>query len=289
MKKLIALMSFVGIAACDQASQQAQAIAPASAAPQEINKVEVEKIIAEYIDKNPQAIMDSVEKYQQQQMIAEQESAKKTVIEKKDKIFSAKQSVVVNAGTGSSYVVEFFDYNCGYCKRATPSVNKLIDERKDLKIVFVEFPVLGPSSELAAKAALAVQFKQPEKYLEFHNKLMAHQGQKDIAVLKQLGAEIGLVDFNFEEEVKNPDVEAAIADNRKLGEELSIHGTPAFIINDELVPGALPYEDIIKIVEETEKEKAASASAPAPEAPAPEVAAPAPQAPAAETAPAPAE
>lgn len=249
MKKLLVITALLSISACDEANSNANASVNAAGG---LNEAQVQEIVGKYIDENPKAIIGSLEKYQQEEMQAQQEKAKNAVKENRDAMLKSKHSAVLNPNK-DNYIVEFFDYNCGFCKRATPAVNKILDEQKDVTFVFIELPVLGPSSEMAAAAAVVVQLKRPEKYLAFHNALMEHNGAKDLTVINQIARDLDIRDIKFAEEIRQPEITAAIEENRKLASELGIGGTPAFVINDELVPGAIPYEEIVKVLKETAK------------------------------------
>jgi len=248
LKKLLVVTTFLTIGACDSANSTTTTSGNSG-----LTEAQVREIVGKYIDENPKVIIASLEKYQQQQMAEDQEKAKTAVKDNRDRMLNSKHSAIVGDANSANYMVEFFDYNCGFCKRATPAVNQVLAEQKNIKVVFLELPVLGPSSELAAAAAITVQLKEPGKYLAFHNKLMEHNGPKDLVVINDLAKEVGITDIKFAEEIHSPEVLAAIEENRKLADDLGIRGTPAFVINDELVPGAIPYEEMVKVIKETSK------------------------------------
>lgn len=252
MKKFLTISTILAAGLALSACDNMQSNPPSSgAAASGLTETQVQEIVAKYIDENPQALIDSLEKYQAQMMKKQQEAAKNAIKENRAAILESEFNAKFGELDSKNYVVEFFDYNCGFCKRVTPTVDKLIDEQDDLKIVFVEFPVLGASSELAAAAALVVQQKRPEKYREFHNAMMAHNGKKDLSSINQIARDLDIRDINFAEEVKNERIAQAIEANRVIADKLGIRGTPAFVINDELIPGAVPYEEIVKVLEET--------------------------------------
>jgi protein-disulfide isomerase len=120
-----------------------------------------------------------------------------------------------------------------------------------LRIVFKEFPILGPASLVASKAALAS--RSQGKYLEYHTALMSHRGQLDEAVILRLAKSVGLDTDKLKADMESAEVAKAIADNQKLAEELGIRGTPAFVIGDELVPGAIKLDDMKSYVDAARK------------------------------------
>lgn len=206
-----------------------------------VSKEEIEKIVADYIQKNPKLILDSVAKHQQQAMAEEEKKAQGNIKEKLAEIEHDSASPIAGNPKGDVVVAEFFDYSCGYCKKVLPSVVKLAEEDKKIKFVFKELPILGPNSELAAKAALAVNMVSPEKYFEFHKKLMGGHvsGQDSIdSIAKEVGIDIKAM----QDKIKSPEVEKLISKNKELAANIGIHGTPAFVIGGELVPGAVDYE-----------------------------------------------
>lgn len=251
MKKMLVkttiLSSIILLGACDNANGKSSATAGG------LNEEQVREIVASYIDENPEAIIASLEKMQLEEAKKQQEAAKNAVKENRSKLLESKHSAAFGDLDSKNYIVEFFDYNCGYCKRSQPTVEKLIDTQKGLKVVLIELPVLGPSSELAASAAVVVQLKRPEKYREFHEALMKHNGKKDLSVINQIARDLDIRDIKFAEEIREHAVVEAIEKNRALADTLGIRGTPAFVINDEILPGAAPYEQILSILEETKK------------------------------------
>ncbi len=211
------------------------------------SKEEIEKIIADYIQNNPKLILESVSKYQQH---ASEEDNKKALASIKDKLNEVENdptSPVAGNPKGDVVLVEFLDYSCGYCKKVLPSIIKFIEEDKNIKVVFKELPILGPNSELTAKAALAVHIISPNKYFAFHKKLMGGQvgGQESInTAAKELGIDVKAM----EEKMKSPEIEKIIAKNRELASSIGIHGTPAFVVGGELVPGAVDFDTLKALV-----------------------------------------
>jgi protein-disulfide isomerase len=213
-----------------------------------IDKEEIEKIIAEYIKKNPQVILDSVSAHQQNAAVEEEKKAQNSIKEKLAEIENNPSSPVAGNKKGDVVIVEFFDYACGYCKKVLPSVTKIIEEDKNVKFVFKELPILGANSELAAKAALAVYIISPDKYFEFHKQLMEGRisGQDSLNnIAKNLGIDVAAL----EKTMKSDAVEKIISDDRKLAAEIGIRGTPAFIVGGEFIPGAIDYNILKELVD----------------------------------------
>ena len=140
---------------------------------------------------------------------------------------------------GDVTLVEFFDYNCGYCKRAHPLVQQLLDEDKDIRYIYKQFPILSETSYYAARAALAVQLGQPDKFQAFHDKLYAHQGSlADEAQVQAIAKSAGVDWSKVEAKIKDGSIDQNLGTNRALAEAMSISGTPGFIIGDQILRGA---------------------------------------------------
>ena len=172
---------------------------------------------------------------------AESEKHKAAVKQYSQALFSSPRQVVLGNPTGNVTFVEFFDYNCGYCKRAMDDMLTLMKNDPKLKVVLKEFPVLGPGSVEAARVAVAVrmQDKTGKKYLEFHQKLLGGRGQADkahaLAVAKDIGLDMGRLDKDLE----SPEVKATLEESFKLAEALGLNGTPSYVIGDDVVIGAV--------------------------------------------------
>ena len=139
-------------------------------------------------------------------------------------------------------VVEFFDYNCGYCKRAVPDIRAILEEDKNVKFVFKEMPILGPSSRTAAQYALAAH--KQGKYFDYHAKLMEHRGPKDEATLEKMAKDLDLNVDQMKVDANSEETNQAIEDSINLAGEIGIRGTPAFVIESELYRGYLGLEGL---------------------------------------------
>ncbi len=208
-----------------------------------LTKSDVEKIVRDYIKSNPQEILNAVDEYQRA-LVSEQ---RKTVLAQNK--FSLFKDEAPEAGNpkGDVAVIEFFDYNCGYCKRVLPDIQKLLDEDKNVRFIFKDFPILGPSSELASKWALAAA--KQGKYLDYHKALMTAQGALNEEVLSSLAKDLGLDVDRLKKDAQGSDISEAISKNRALAASLGLSGTPAFIIGDEVAPGAITIERFRSLVE----------------------------------------
>ena len=210
-------------------------------------KKDINAMIEAYIKENPKALLDSVVKYQEEQAAAEQEKMDEGV---KTFIPSLKEHAdlpFIGNKDGDVTIVEFFDYNCGYCKKAYTELQKIIDEDKKVKVVFIDLPILGPNSHVVSKWALAAQ--KQDKYFDYHKTLMNFQGQKTDETLEKLAKEAGLDVAKLKKDKEDPSIEKAIARNQALATSVSVQGTPGFIINDQIIRGymeAAQMKEMIK-------------------------------------------
>ena len=204
-------------------------------------RTEIEAIIKDYLIKNPEIMQDVLQELEKRQTMAETEKAKAAITSNKEALFNSRHQVTLGNPKGDVTMVEFFDYNCGYCKRAMTDMMELLKSDSSLKVVLKEFPVLGEGSVQAAQvgAALALQDKSGKKYLDFHQKLLSGRGQADgtraLAAAKEAGADMA----RLEKDMNGPEVRAALEESFKLAETLGLNGTPSYVINDDVVIGAV--------------------------------------------------
>lgn len=220
-----------------------------------VDRAEVESIVKEYILNNPDVLVESLNKYQEKQQQDQMANAKKSVEAAQEDIKKNKTSPFAGNEDGDVTVVEFFDYNCHFCQQAFPSVSKLLEADKKVKVVFKELPILGPTSETAARAALAVHFIDNSKYMDFHSKMMDFKGPKTDEVIFNAVKEIGLDPEKVKEEMKSDRVTKEINDVRGFAKSINVNGTPAFIVGKQFIPGAIDPEGMKKAVEQARKDK----------------------------------
>ena len=202
---------------------------------------EVERIVREYLVAHPEVIQEAMSELEKRQTAAEVEKRKTAVKQYSQALFSSPRQVVLGNPTGNVTFVEFFDYNCGYCKRAMDDMLTLLKDDPKLKIVLKEFPVLGPGSVEAAQVAVAVrmQDKTGKKYLEFHQKLLGGRGEANKARALAVAKDVGLDMARLDKDMASPEVKATLQESFKLAEALGLNGTPSYVIGDNVVVGAV--------------------------------------------------
>ena len=202
---------------------------------------DIERIIRDYLLKNPEVLQEAIAELEKRQSKADAEKHKAAVKDNAEALFNSKRHVVVGNPNGDVTFVEFFDYNCGYCKRALEDMMTLMKADPNLKVVLKEFPVLGPGSVEAARVGVAVrmQDKSGKKYLEFHQKLLTGRGQIDKARAIAVAKEIGLDAARIERDIAGDEVRASLEESFKLAEQLGLNGTPSYVIGSDVVVGAV--------------------------------------------------
>jgi protein-disulfide isomerase len=202
---------------------------------------EIEKIIKEYLLRHPEVLQEAMAELEKKQQLAETEKARAAIKNHSDALFNSPRQVVLGNPQGDVTFVEFFDYNCGYCKRALTDMVEIMGKDPKLKVVLKEFPVLGPGSVEAAQVAVAVrmQDKTGKKYLEFHQKLLGGRGQVDKAKALAAAKEIGLDMARLDKDLKSDEIGKTLEESMKLAEALGLNGTPSYVIGNDVVIGAV--------------------------------------------------
>ena len=209
---------------------------------------EMETIIKDYLLSHPEILQEMSQTLEQKQKQAEDEQRKGGLVQNAEQIFRDKADFVAGNPNGKVTMVEFFDYNCGWCKKGFPEVLSLLESDKDLRFVLKEFPIFGEDSEYAAKAAIA-SGKQG-KYWDLHVAMFQHEGKITKESVDEIAAGLGLNMDQLKKDMEDPAVTEILARNRSLAQSLAINGTPAFIIDDKLVPGYLPKAELATAINE---------------------------------------
>jgi protein-disulfide isomerase len=228
-----ALLAFTLALAAPRAARAAEFSEP--------QKSEIQSIVREYLIAHPEVLQEAMQEFEKRQGLAEAEKHKAAVKEYSQVIFSSPRQVNLGNPDGNVTFVEFFDYNCGYCKRAMSDMLTLLKDDPKLKVVLKEFPVLGPGSVEAAQVAIAVrmQDKTGKKYLDFHQKLLGGRGQADKAHAMAAAKDAGLNMAQLEKDLTSPEVKATLEETFKVAEALGMNGTPSYVIGSDVIVGAV--------------------------------------------------
>lgn len=217
-------------------------------APAGLAAADVEKVVADYLKRNPDAVVDAIRAFQAREEQLEQESQKAKVAALWDQLSKPQGDPVIGNADSDVTLVEFFDYRCGYCKQVANDVTDLAAGKNAPRIVMREFPILSPDSITAARAALAAEYQG--KYLEMHTALMAAGGAFDEARIMEIATEVGLDTERLKTDMNKAEIQATLARNHALAEALGIRGTPAFVTRKAFVPGAISADAMRKMVED---------------------------------------
>lgn len=206
---------------------------------------EIEQIVKDYLMANPEILRDAfmeLEQREQQQQVARMRSQ---IGENAEAMFQSKHTYVAGNPQGDVTLVEFFDYNCGFCKRSMESVIQLIESDPNIRVVMREFPILGEGSLIASRAALAS--RKQNKYWEFHVALMKSSGLRSAAEIMRVAEQVGLNVDQLKADMEDPSVLTSIKESYALAKALGIQGTPTFVLDDQIIPNSEDIKDILSV------------------------------------------
>jgi len=225
---------------------------PSSFSPEQREAIGV--IIRDYLVKNPEVLQEAFNELQRRTQEAEAAGRAQVLTSERDKLESSPRDFVLGNPQGDVTMVEFLDYNCGYCKRAVADVKALIKADPKLRVVIKDFPVLGPGSVEASRVALAAKSQLAgDKLYEFHTKLMEKRGQATGESAKAVAKEMELDMVRLEKDLQSNEISATLQENMELGEKLGINGTPGFVIGNEVIAGAVGAEPLRQVIASTRK------------------------------------
>lgn len=215
---------------------QIQKGSPASKAFTEPEKRSIEQIVREYLIQNPEILIEMSSELERRQAEAQQLSFKAVIARNAEAIFRGQIGIVAGNPKGDVTVVEFFDYNCPYCKRALSTISKLIETDGKIRLVLMELPIFGERSIGAARVAIAA--KEQGKYFEFHSELLKLRGQATEVTALRVAKRLGLDIKRLKQDMARPEVETALNETNKLADILGIQTTPFFLVGDREIQGA---------------------------------------------------
>ena len=210
-----------------------------------------ERRVRDYLVANPEVIVEAMQNLERKQREAEQTEAQAALATHRDELLNSPESPVGGNPQGDVTLVEFFDYNCPYCRQVAPTMMAAEADDPKLRIVYKEFPILGPNSVFAARAALAA--RQQNLYPEFHKAMMQVSGAADEGRVMEVAGQIGLDVERLRNDMADPAVDAEIARNLALAQVLRINGTPGFVIGDEILRGATDLQTMQTLIARARK------------------------------------
>lgn len=206
---------------------------------------EIEGIIRDYLMTNPEIIRDAIAELQRKEEASARESQVEVIASNAPALFKSDNAAVIGNPDGDVTLVEFFDYNCGYCRRAHADMTRLIAEDPNLRVVLKEFPILGPGSVEAAQIATAVHLLAPEKYGEFHDLMLGEPGQVDGNRAIAIAVDLGVDEEALRKSADSDETKASISEAMALASELDLTGTPSYVTRQQVIVGAVGY-DVLK-------------------------------------------
>jgi protein-disulfide isomerase len=219
---------------------------------------DIEGVVHDYLLRNPEVLVEAMNALNAKRAAQEAKEQTAAIATAGPSLFATPEGTVLGNPKGDVTVVEFFDYNCSYCKRALADMEGLLDQDGQVRFILKEIPVLGDDSVAASHVSLAFRHLAPEKYGEFHRKLLALRGVANQESAIAIAEELGVQDAALRAAMASPDVEAAIAENTQLAGLLRVDGTPFYVVGDEVVPGAIGLEGLAAKIENVRRCASAS-------------------------------
>jgi len=210
-------------------------------------RAEIEKIIHDYLVENPEVLVKAFDTLERRQQAAEIAKTGAAIEKRHDAIYANPHDFVAGNPEGDVTIVEFFDYQCGYCKRSFQPLMDFVQKDGNVKLILKEFPILGPASLVATKAAMAA--KKQDGYMAMHRALYEHKGELDEQAVMEIAEEAGLGTGKLAKDMNDPAIADMVSQQYDLAEALGIDGTPAFIVGGTLYPGAADEERLQHMVD----------------------------------------
>ncbi len=207
-----------------------------------LDRAAIEEIVRDYLLTNPELMVEVQQVLAQREETAKKAAQLETIRGASDLIFNSAFDGVIGNPDAPITVVEFFDYNCGYCKRAIGDMEKLVADNVDVRFVMKEFPILGPDSQRAANVSMAVLKLAPARYEEFHAALLGGSGRATEAAAIKIAVSLGIEEAALREAMKDPSIRDAIGKTYELANDLAITGTPSYVIGQDVVFGAIGHQ-----------------------------------------------
>lgn len=217
-------------------------------------KAAIDAQIRDYLLRNPEIIIEAMQVLESRRERDEAAEDGALISRLGDELYDDGYSFVAGNPDGDVTLVEFSDYRCGYCKKAHGAVKALVDADRNVRLVIKEFPILGPESTFAARAAMAAQRQGDDKYLAFNDAMMTWQGGLNEATVISLAEEAGLDADRLRDDMNDPKIAENIQQTYALARQLKINGTPGFIVGGRIIRGYIPYDQLRELVDEAREQ-----------------------------------
>jgi len=218
--------------------------------------MQIQTIVQQYLMQNPEILIAISQELQKKEQLKQQQAANSAILKNSDQLFADKNSPVLGNANGAYTIVEFYDYQCGHCKNMSDTIQDIITNNTNIKIILKELPIFGGVSKIAAQASLAVYSIAPEKFLEFHKDLLTNEGPLSEEQIISYAKDLGISAKKLQTAMNSDAVSDELSDNFKLAEAIGINGTPGFIVaNSDLslkkfsfIPGATDTNGFNKVI-----------------------------------------
>ena len=219
-------------------------------------KDEINELIKNFILENPEIIIEAIEIFQKKQSLNAIKKEKEIIKSLSGELYNDPSSYFFGNENSELKIVEFIDYNCGYCKKNHEIIMNILNENNDIKYIIKELPILGESSLLASKFAVTIYLVDgPKIYKQFYDTLMSHNTQLNFEILKKISKKVGSSIKDFNSHINKDKVKNVILKNLNLADKLSIDGTPTFIIADNVFRGFISFDQLQEIIDNLRKKK----------------------------------
>jgi protein-disulfide isomerase len=221
---------------------------PIAATADGMDEDRIKELVLEAIRENPGIVFEAAQLFEQQQQALQAQAAAQVLDTEKATLENDPNAPVLGNPDGDITVVEFFDYNCPYCRRVKPEMEALLAADPNVRVVYREWPILGDGSVFAARAALAS--RNQGKYEEFHWAMMQLKERAEEASILRTAEDIGLDVAQLRSDMNGPEIEEHIQTSMRLAQSLGFSGTPSFVIGDSLAPGLIQADQMIELVDQ---------------------------------------
>ena len=210
-----------------------------------VSSENLEEKIKKFLLNNPEVILQSLENYEKKQIAEKEKFNNKIIVDNRKQILNTSNGMYSGNLESKNVIIEFFDYNCSYCKKAHQDILIIEQNKKDVKVIYKNFPILSENSKKLAEIALFIAKDNNEKFVKFHNLIMSRKGLINKKELKNILDNLGYEQDKLKNNLNSEYIKDQLLKDRELAEKLSLRGTPAFIVNDKLFLGYIGYDELV--------------------------------------------
>ena len=210
-----------------------------------VSSENLDEKIKKFLLNNPEIILQSLENYEKKQIAEKKKLYDQIIADNRKQILNTSNGMYSGNLESKNVIIEFFDYNCSYCKKAHQDILKIEQNKKNVKVIYKNFPILSESSKKLAEIALFIAKDNNEKFIKFHNLIMGRKGLINKNQLKDILDDLGYEQGKLKNNLNSEYIKNQLFKDRELAEKLSLRGTPAFIVNDKLFFGYIGYDELV--------------------------------------------